>query len=404
MLNKEYANIVSEIRQRGLYPRVHVIEGISSTPEIIIRGKKLLHFASANYLGLANDARISEAVIKGINEYGLHPTGARLISGTLDVHVELEKQIAVMKSVEDSMVFTTGTMANIGTIPAIMRPPLMKLGAFIKAVIGQNRSTIYSDQFNHATIIDGCRLSGAKIKVYKHKDVEDLEKKIKRVRGRKLIVTDGVFSMDGDIAPLPELIHIAKKYDAMLMVDDAHASGVLGEHGNGTMEYFDLKNGVDINMGTFSKAYGLLGGYIAGEKDLIDYLRVSARTYIFSGAFFASLTRGILRAIPIVRDEKFRRAHLWKITDRFRNGLKQLGYDTLTSQTPIIPVLIGDEEIAISFSDELFDRGVFAPPIRWPAVERSKARIRFSVTYNHKEEHIDYALKVLEELKQKYHL
>lgn len=404
MIHKEYSNIVNEIRQRGLYPKIHVINGISSRPIIQIGEKSYINFASANYLGLAEDERIIKEVTEGMKKYGLHPTSSRLTTGTLDVHVKLEDRISMMKNTESSMLFTTGTMANIGTIAAVLRPPLTNLGAYIREIVGGNRSTVFSDQLNHATIIDGCRLSKANIKIYKHKDVDDLTKKLRFTRGRKLIVSDGVFSMDGDIAPLPELIRVAKDYDAMLMIDDAHASGVLGENGNGTMEYFNLKNGVDINMGTFSKAYGLLGGFIAGEKDLIDYLRISARTYIFSGAFFGSVAMGILKAIEIVKNEKYRRQQLWKITDRFRDGLKQIGFNTLSSQTPIIPILIGDENIAINFSESLFERGILAPSMRWPAVEKGKARIRFSITYNHTEEQINMALRVLEELKNKYKL
>lgn len=404
MLFDEIRDSLASIRRLGLYPTVRVVEGISNEPEIIIEGKRKLLFCSGNYLGLANHPEIINAVKLGLDKYGLHPAGSRLISGTLDVHVELEQRIAEFKLGQAAMVFTTGTMANIGIIPGLINIPDLDVYTTVKHfILKKNKSTIFSDELNHATIIDGCRLANADIVVYKHRDVSDLEKKLHRSHSSgKLIVTDGVFSMDGDIAPLPEIINLAKQYNAELMVDDAHGTGVLGANGRGTLEHFGLTEGVDIQMGTFSKAFGVLGGFIVSERPVIDFLRLFARTYMFTGAFFGSLAAGVLKSIDIVNNDINRREKLWWNTEYFRSGLKRIGFDTLNSETPIVPIFIGEESLSISIADELFEKGILAPCTSWPSVHKKKSRIRFALMATHTKSHIDYLLTVLENIKHSY--
>ena len=368
-----------------------VTDGLSSEPEIVIEGHRVTSFASANYLGLANDARVKAAVVDGIERYGLHPCGSRCVSGTLDVHRELEKWIAEFKGVADALLFPTGMMANMGAIPALVDMPLRGVSALLRTRVDRRKNVIFSDEFNHASIIDGYLLSRAEVVTYKHNDVSDLAEKMQPFRNhRALIVTDGVFSMDGDIARLPELLGLAREYDAMLMVDDAHATGVLGEHGRGSLEHYGLDDGVDVNMGTFSKAFGGSGGFIAGEHDLIEYLRVAARTYMFSGATFGALALGAMTAIEISVSEPERRRRLWASSKRLSNALKVQGLDVLgNGETPIVPVLIGEEETAQLISRDLFEAGFFAPCIIYPAVGKKRSRIRFSVTSLHTDRQID---------------
>lgn len=406
---KEIRKIVSYIENTGLYPDVKTIDGVSSDPEVIVDGKKVLSLCSANYLGLANDEILKSAVIEGVRKYGLHPTGARLVSGTLNVHLELEKVTAEYKDAEDAMTFTTGVLANIGAIPALINLPALSptdaSTSIIRRLFGAE-AAIFSDELNHGSIIDGCRLARAKRVIYKHCDVEDLEKKLRSSRAkRKLVITDGVFSMDGDIAPMPEIINLSRKYGAMLMVDDAHATGVLGENGKGTLEYFGLNSGVDVQMGTYSKAFGLLGGFIAGDKELIDYLRVMARTYVFSGAIWGSIAYGALKAMDIVKNDKERRHKLWHNSNYLRDELKKRGFDTLSSKdTPIIPILIGGEEKAIEVARELFNNKILAPCIRWPAVPKKKSRIRISLMSTHTKDQLDYFVNVMEKINAKFNI
>lgn len=400
----DFADILRKIKKKGLYPDVKTITGVASNPEIFINGKKYINFSSANYLGLANNNEITSAVVDGIKTYGLHPTGARLVSGTLDIHKRLEEETAKFKGSEDCMLFQTGTLANIGVIPAVINLPILSLVSALSKLT--DKAAIFSDELNHASVIDGCRLAKAERIVFKHLDVSDLEKKLKNSRAkRKLIVTDGVFSMDGDIAPLPGIVELSKKYGALLMVDDAHATGVLGENGKGTLEYFGLKGGVDINMGTYSKAFGLVGGFITGTQELIDFLRVSARTYIFSGATFGAIAAGNLKALEIIKKDKKRREKLWENSDYLRKGLKEKGLDTLNSKdTPIIPVLVGEEEKAIAISKALFEKGIFVPEIRWPAVKTGESRIRITVIEPHKKEHLDQMIDIFGKLGEEYNI
>lgn len=400
---EDIRKIVRFLHNRDLYPDVKVIEGVSSDPEATIEGRKILIFCSANYLGLANDPILKKSVIEGIRKYGLHPAGARLVSGTLDIHLKLEQATARFKDAEDAIVFPTGVLANLGTIPALMNLPPFIPSTVARTVfrrfLGTNEE-IFSDELNHGSLIDGIRLAKAHRSVYRHLDMGDLDRRLTRSRAkRKLIVTDGVFSMDGDIAPLPELIDLAHKHGAILMVDDAHGTGILGNRGKGTMEYFGIKEGVDVQMGTYSKALGLLGGFIAGDKDLIDYLRIWARAYVFSGAFWGSIAYGAVKAIEIVEKDRERRQKLWANSKYLRKQLDDRGFDLLGSKdTPIIPILIGKDEDAIEVARGLFRKGILAPAIRWPAVPQDAARVRVSVMSTHTREQMDYFVRTIEEV------
>lgn len=392
---KEIRNILKTLEERGLYPDIKELS-TGPTPEVIIDGRKFILFCSNNYLGLSTHPKVIEANIKATRKYGTGSGASRLVSGTLDIHRKLEKVIAKFKHTEDAIVFSTGYMANLGTIPAVM--DLIDIGL---TSVFRKKGVILSDQLNHASIIDGCRFSRAKVVVYKHRDMRDLQSKLKKYKKRrKLIVTDGVFSMDGDIAPLPKIVELAKEYDAMVMVDEAHATGVLGKNGAGTVEHFHLEGKVDIVMGTFSKALGGLGGYVAGSEELIKFLRVAVRPYIFTTAMPPGTAAGIIAAIEEIQNNPMLRANLWKNAEQLRKGLKGLGLNTLNSETQIIPVLIGSEEKAIEAANLLFERGFLAPCIRWPAVPKNMARIRCSVMATHTEEHIEALLSAFAEIIQ----
>lgn len=388
---KKIRSFMKSAKAAGLYPSMVVTKGLSSEPEVNTQGYDVVSFASANYLGLANDARVKQSVIDGIERYGLHPGASRCISGTLDIHRELEQRVAAFKGTEDAMLFQTGMLANIGAIPAIVDMPLLGVSSVLRAGADRRKNVIFTDEFNHACIVDGGLLSRAEVVTYKHSNMEDLAAKMEQHRGyRALVVSDGLFSMDGDIARLPELVELAGMHDAMLMVDDAHATGVLGEHGKGTLEHYGLVDGVDVNMGNFAKAFGVMGGFIAGEHDLIEYLRVAARTYMFSGATLGALSLGVMNALEIARNEPQRRHRLWASSKRLRDGLAEQGIDVLgTGETPIVPVLVGDDETARQISHELFEAGFLAPCVTFPAVPKRRSRIRFCVTSLHTDRQID---------------
>ena len=393
------------VQENKLYPDVKLISGSPTATEIVINGRKILVFCSNDYLGLANSALLKKAAHEAIDKYGVGSGGSRLISGNTDIQVELERAIAEFKGGESAITFSTGYMANTGAIPAIMDVVgnIKKLGNKIIALPSLKKNIILSDELNHASIIDGCRLTHSKIVVYKHKNVKDLENKLKKYKSRrKLIVTDGVFSMDGDIAPLPEIVSLAKKYNAITMVDDAHASGVLGRNGRGTTEYFGLKESdVNIIMGTFTKAFGGVGGFIVGSKDLTDFLRITARSYIFSAPIPPTISASLIAAIKEARNNTKLRENLWSNVNYLKNNLKKMGFDTLSSETQIIPVLIGEEAKAIEFSELLFEAGILAPCVRWPAVPWGKARLRLTIKATHTREQIDKLLENIEKIGRK---
>ena len=403
---KKIIETLEAIQKSGWAPDIRVIKGISSEPILNIDGKRILSMCSANYLGLANDDQMKKALIEGIEKYGLHPTGSRLISGTQDIHLKVENEIAKYKNQEGSVMFNSGTHANIGIIPAITDLPLVSILSFLRYRFSSNGNYIFSDEFNHASIIDGCRLSKAEKIVYKHLDMDDLESKLAEVnrKNRKLIISDGVFSMDGDITPLPKLVELAKEYNALLMIDDAHGTGVIGKHGGGTTDFYNIKEGVDIHMGTFSKSFGLTGGFVAGSNDLVEFLKISARTYIFSGALWGSVSYAVLKALDIFKNEPERRVKLHENSNYFRDGLKRIGFNILGNNTPIIPLMIGDEMKAKEISKLLYDRGIFVPYCAFPAVEKGKSRLRFSIISTLEQKHLDYVLNNLSELKSKLNL
>src|SRR5512138_4018068 len=335
-LNQE----IEGLKEQGLYNRIRTI-GSAQGAWLVVDGKNVLNFCSNNYLGLANHPKIVAAAKEATQKYGVGPAAVRSIAGTMDLHVQLEQRLAKFKGAEDVITFQSGFTANLGTIAAL---------------VGKE-DVIFSDRLNHASIIDGCRLSGAKIVAYEHNDPQALEDVIKDNASsyrRALIVTDGVFSMDGDIAPLPALVEVAQKYGAIMMIDDAHASGVLGTGGAGTVDHFGLHGRVDVQVGTLSKAIGVLGGYIAGPHELIEWLQNRGRPYLFSTSAPPAAVAACIEALDIIEDEPERLERLWSNTRSFKAGLHELGFDTGASQTPITPVITGAEEPTQAFARRLF--------------------------------------------------
>ena len=348
-------------------------------PEIFIDGKCYILLGSNNYLGLTTDPKVKEAASAALEKYGTGSGGSRLVSGSSDLHRDLEERIANFKKTEAAILFSSGYLANIGTISALVGPG----------------DAIYSDELNHASIIDGCRLSRAETKIYKHCNMEHLKYLLSsdNSQRKKLIITDTVFSMDGDLAPLPEIVELAVQYGCMLMIDEAHATGVLGKRGSGATEYFGVEDRVPIVMGTLSKAVGSLGGYIGGSRKLIDFLRNRARSYIFDTSLPASSLAASLAAIDIIEFEPERREHLWRLINKFKTGLDDIGLEVLPSNSAIIPVLIGEAQPALDFALTLRGNGVFTPAVRPPSVPPGKCRIRATLMATHREEHIEQALR-----------
>jgi glycine C-acetyltransferase len=350
-------------------------------------GKRVINLASNNYLGLTTHPKLREAALQATRKYGVGSGAVRTIAGTMKIHMELEEKIARFKNVEGCVVFQSGFAANAGTV---------------SAVLGKD-DFIISDELNHASIIDGARLSRATIKVFRHKDVTHAGELLKEVAdrpGHKLLISDGVFSMDGDIAPLPALCDLAEKYGAIMMVDDAHASGVLGRNGRGTIDHFNVHGRVDIQVGTLSKAIGALGGYVCGSADLIDFLYHRARPFLFSTSHPPSVAATCIAAFEVLEQEPERIERMWENTRFFKKELGQLGFNiggvnTPASETPITPIITGEGRLAMEFSRELFDQGVMATGIAFPTVPEGKARIRTIVTATHTREELSQALEVM---------
>ena len=369
---------VSAWKAAGTYQRLRELEGPSAA-ESRVDGKDVINLASNNYLGLTTHPKLIEAAIAATRKYGAGSGAVRTISGTMDLHRELEDRIARFKNVPACVVFQSGFAANAGTVAAILTP----------------EDHIVSDELNHASIIDGCRLSKAKIHVFPHKDhaaagriLDDLA----GASGRKLLITDGVFSMDGDIAPLSELVEQAERHGAIMMIDDAHSSGVLGRNGRGTVDHFNLHGRVDIQVGTLSKAIGALGGYVCGTRDLIDFLHHRARPFLFSTSHPPAVTAACIAAFDVLEGEPERIEQLWKNTRYFKKGLEDTGFNTGSSETPITPVMVGEAAKAHQLSAELFSLGVWATGIGFPTVARDRARIRTIVNATHTTHHLDRAL------------
>ena len=404
--------IVEFARKIGIYPDIYKIDGASTNPEITVvnqegNRQKVLMFSSNNYLGTANNDQVKKALTQAVEKYGMGSGGSRLVSGNIDIQEELESAIAKFKGYESAITFSTGYMANTGIIPALLNPPNIfpteVVGGIISKMLGKNDSVVFSDTLNHASIVDGCKLAKSDRIIYNHKDLYDLEDKLKKNKNykRKLIVSDGVFSMDGDIAPVKDIMKLADRYSCMVMIDDAHASGVLGANGKGTTEYFGLEKKPEIMMGTFTKAFGAVGGFVAGSKDIIDYLRVTARTYIFSAPIPPVIVAGILEALKVIEAERpFDK--LKENINYIMPKLKSGGFNTMETETQIIPIVIGEEKKTKEVSRELLNRGIFTPAITWPAVSRGKGRLRITVMSTHTKENIDYLFSELLKVKTKY--
>ena len=378
---------VASLQEAGLFINLRVM-GSATDAWMVVDGKKVLNFCTNNYLGLANHPRMKAAAIKAVEDWGVGPAAVRSIAGTQALHVELEKRLAAFKGVEDALYVQSGFCANQAAIPPL---------------VGRDRATgeqdvIFSDRLNHASIIDGARLSGAKIIVYEHCDAQDAEAKIKEHLPnyrRGLLVTDGVFSMDGDIAPLDELYKVASRYDVMTMVDDAHGEGVLGG-GKGIVHHFGLQGKFDVEIGTLSKAFGVVGGVIAGKRIVVDYLRQKARPFLFSSAVTPPDTAACLAAVDLLEESGDLVAKLWANTEYFKKGMADLGFDTGRSETPIVPVMLGEAPLAKEFSRRLFDNGVFAMALGFPTVPKGLARIRVMNTASHSREDLDIGLAAFE--------
>jgi glycine C-acetyltransferase len=366
-------------KREGTYQRLRVLESASAA-QSRFDGKEVINLASNNYLGLTTHPKLRAAAIEATRRYGVGSGAVRTISGTMRLHMQLEERIAAFKRAEACVVFQSGFAANAGTVAAILEP----------------EDHIISDELNHASIIDGCRLSKAKIHVFPHQDVAAADKileELESVPGRKLLVTDGVFSMDGDIAPLPGLVEAAARRGAIMMLDDAHSSGVLGRNGRGTVDHFDLHGRVDIQVGTLSKAIGVLGGYVCGSRDLIEFLYHRARPFLFSTSHPPALAAACLAAFDVLEQEPERIQNLWENTRYFKAGLAAAGFDTGASQTPITPVLVGDAALAHRLSRELFEEGVLATGIGFPTVPKGRARVRTIVAATHTKGELDRALE-----------
>jgi glycine C-acetyltransferase len=383
---------LDDLKLKGTHFRLRILDDVQA-PVCTYDGKQVINLASNNYLGLCNHPRLKEAAIQATRDFGVGPGAVRTIAGTMKIHMVLEEKIARFKNVEACVVFQSGFTANAGTVSAILG----------------KEDFIVSDELNHASIIDGARLSRAKIKVFRHKDLAHAEEILKEVQnepGHKLLITDGVFSMDGDIGPVDQLADLAEKYGAIMMVDDAHASGVLGRNGRGTVDHFHCHGRVDIQVGTLSKAIGAIGGYVCGSKDLIDFLYHRARPFLFSTSHPPSVTATCIAAFDLLESEPERIERLWANTRYFKAELGRLGFNiggvnTPASETPITPIIIGEGRLTMDFSRALFEGGVLGTGIAFPTVPEGKARIRTIMTSEHTRAQLDQALDILDKTAKK---
>ena len=369
---------LEDLKSKGLYNTIRTIESASDA-WVTIDGRRMLNMCSNNYLGFANDERLRAAAKRAIDEYGVGPGAVRSIAGTMSLHIQLEKRIAEFKGAEAALSVQSGLNTNLATIPLLMG----------------KEDVLFTDELNHASIIDGIRLTKAQRVIFPHRDVEGLADKLEQHKDieKKLIITDGVFSMDGDLAPLPAIVELAEQYDAMVMVDDAHGEGVLGSHGRGIVDHFGLHGRVDIECGTMSKAFGVMGGYIAGSAKLVDYLRQRARPFLFSSAATPADVAACIAAIDILDEDDSPVRMLWDNAKYFKAALTELGFDTGASETPITPVMLGEAETAWSFSKKLFAEDVFGTAIAFPTVPKGKARIRVMLSAAHSRDDLDFAIE-----------
>ena len=374
---------LASLKDKGLFKTIRTIQSPIG-PRIKIDGRVLINLCSNNYLGLASHPRLKKAAKAAIDKFGVGPAAVRTIAGTMSLHTLLEEKLAKFKKASAVISFQSGFVANLAVIPAL---------------VGEG-DVIFSDELNHASIIDGCRLSKAQVVRYKHNDTRDLKEKITSSKGfnKKLIVTDGVFSMDGDIAPLAALVEVVEEEGCMIMVDDAHGEGVLGEKGRGIVDYYKLHGRVDVEVGTLSKAFGVVGGFVAGKEKTIELLRQKGRPFLFSSAMTVADVASCIEAVDILEGSGELVEKLWRNADYFKQKIKDLGFDMGKSQTPIIPVMLGDASLAVDFSKKLFEEGVFAVAIGYPTVALGKARIRVMSSASHTKEDLDLAAEAFEKV------
>ncbi len=378
---------LQKLKDDGSYNRIRTL----SSPQgawLVVDGKRVLNFCSNNYLGLANHPHIVQAAQDAVKKYGVGPAAVRSIAGTMDLHLELERRLAAFKGVEAAITFQSGFTANMGTIPAL---------------VGKD-DAVFSDELNHASIIDGCRLSGAKIIRYAHVNPQDLDRVLSEERSkypRAMVITDGVFSMDGDMAPLDKIYEVVQRYEAILMVDDAHGEGVVGKGGRGIVDHFGLHGKVDVEIGTLSKAFGVVGGVSAGNPVVVEWLRQRGRPFLFSSAMTVPDVAACLAALDILESSTELVDKLWDNTKYFKAGMRQLGFDTGLSTTPITPIMLGDAPLAQQFSRELFENGLFAMSIGFPTVPKGKARIRVMISAAHAREDLDKGLAIFAKVGRK---
>jgi len=378
---------LSNLKKSGLLTNIRTL----SSPQgawLIVDDKKVLNFCSNNYLGLANHPLLVESAKAAIDEFGVGPGAVRPIAGTMALHLELERRLAAFKGVEAAITFQSGFNANLAAIPALV----------------SKEDVIYSDELNHASIIDGCRLSRAKVIRYAHCDADDLRVQIEKSKGdgyrRSLIITDGVFSMDGDVAPLDKLYEVAQEFDALLMVDDAHGEGVLGKGGRGIVDHYNLHGKVDVEMGTLSKAFGVVGGVIAGSQIIVDWLKQRGRPFLFSSAMTIPDVAACLASLNLLEESTELVDKLWENADYFKREMREIGFDTGVSTTPITPIMLGEAALAQDFSRRLFEEGIFAMALGFPTVPRGKARIRVMISAAHSREDLDRGLAAFKSVGQ----
>ena len=370
-----------EAMAMDIYPYFTPIQEVRGN-KVVVDGKEMIMVGSNNYLGLLNHPAVMKAAQAAVDRYGVATCGSRFLNGTLDIHVELEERLARFMQKEAALTFSTGFQTNLGIIPTIA---------------GKD-DVIIVDRMVHASIIDACRLSFAKVHKYKHNDMDDLDRVLSSLKGKsgKLIVVDGVFSMEGDLANLPEVVRLAKKHNARMLVDEAHGIGVMGKNGRGTPEHFGVEGDVDLVMGTFSKSFASLGGFVAGNKKVISYIKHHARSLIFSASITPASVAAVLATLDIIEKEPERRRRLWEITRKMKSGFKALGFSTGDTETPIIPVVIGDDDIAFMFWRFLREDGIFANPVVYPAVPKGQSLIRTSYSATHSDEELDAVLASFE--------
>ena len=378
---------LSNLKKSGLFTNIRTL----SSPQgawLVVDGKEVLNLCSNNYLGLANHPRLVESAKAAIDEFGVGPGAVRPIAGTMALHLELERRLAAFKGVEAAITFQSGFNANLAAIPALV----------------SKEDVIYSDELNHASIIDGCRLSSAKVIRYAHCDADDLRMQIEKCKDdgyrRSLIITDGVFSMDGDVAPLDQLYETARDFDALLMVDDAHGEGVLGKGGRGIVDHFNLHGKVDVEMGTLSKAFGVVGGVVAGSQIIVDWLQQRGRPFLFSSAMTIPDVAACLASLNLLEESTDLVDKLWENADYFKREMREIGFDTGVSTTPITPIMLGEADLAQDFSRRLFEEGIFAMALGFPTVPRGKARIRVMISAAHSREDLDRGLAAFKSVGQ----